>query len=135
MWEMEGFIVECGSYCVDNDTEDRMHTKMYGPLVLLLWKKAPTWGCGSSGWEVWGTRACTHATASLVLGPLHAGSLETSVSVHAHPTHIHCRKLTITIKRMFELLHARYPALSTQKVVNVQYLEWLDTNMLDDARC
>lgn len=88
MWEMEGFIVECGSYCVDNDTEDRMHTKMYGPLVLLLWKKAPTWGCGSSGWEVWGhpslhPRHSEHrfgATTRWVVGDLGVGAR----TPHAH---------------------------------------------------
>ena len=38
------------------------------------------------------------------------------------------------IKRIFELRHTKYPRAGPRKVVQIQYLEWPDMNVPDDAK-
>lgn len=122
--EVEGLTVKCGSYWVEDEGRERI----FGPLTLKLiskislaelWRgtqtQIPPAGDGFFG------SAIPHTSARLVdLGPL--------------SPHRRRRKSVTTIKRTFELSHSRYPHLGSRKMVQLQYLEWPDMNVPDDAR-
>ncbi|KAF9457471.1 hypothetical protein BDZ94DRAFT_1301884 [Collybia nuda] len=143
--EVEGSMVKCGSYWVDDGDEDRekKYTRTYGPLTLKLLKKEGLPGAmdlldeRERGYQ-------THEAPSAggffgVAAPQrtfgshpHAAAFANSTSTR--PTSTRRRKPITTIKRTFELSHARYPAGGVRRVVHLQYLEWPDMNVPDDAR-
>jgi protein tyrosine phosphatase len=177
--EVEGSMVKCGSYWVDDDTEDKERTRTYGPLTLRLVKKEglpggvdllderekgyPQREMQQTGGGFFGATAPDHFAGPHAFGghphaaafasspnnmsttptrmgttPTRMGS--TSARMDATSTRMDTtpiprrRKPPTTIKRTFELTHARYPHLGARRVVHLQYLEWPDMNVPDDAR-
>lgn len=118
--EVEGLAVKCGAYWVEEEGRERS----FGPLTLKLVSKVslPEHGPQTQGSGFFGA-AIPHRSE-----PSHPLSTD-PLSAHRHR-----RKPITTIKRTFELSHGRYPHVGARKVVQLQYLEWPDMNVPDDAR-
>ncbi|KAF9535790.1 hypothetical protein CPB83DRAFT_842337 [Crepidotus variabilis] len=146
--EVEGAMVKCGSYWTDAE---------FGPLRLKLVGTeglAPTdledeEGAGGGG-RGNGPRTAhpgffgdvDNSNSNLNISTTTSGAKSSkkfplSANPHLHSyrsRQSHMAPRSSTVKRTFELSHVGYPAAPPRRIVHLQYLEWPDMNVPDDAR-
>ncbi|KAF4572422.1 hypothetical protein EYR36_006927 [Pleurotus pulmonarius] len=109
---IEGGMIKCGAYWAE---------ERFGPLRLKLVSES-----GKEGGEVDPSSTPSNpfdAAAAAATGP-------SSSSTSASPK----SPKQSTIRREFELRHAKYPRAGTRRIIQLQYLEWPDMNVPDDPR-
>ncbi|KAF7972561.1 hypothetical protein HWV62_17678 [Athelia sp. TMB] len=123
--EIEGAMVKCGNYWTDSTTA-------FGPLVLTLVStttNAPA--PAAAPFNLTLPAAKNSAPAPSAGGffdppPAHANTAQEGGGA-APPS-------GSTITRVFELRNTRFPGAGARRVTHLQYLDWPDMNVPDDAR-
>ncbi|KAJ3507779.1 hypothetical protein NMY22_g16824 [Coprinellus aureogranulatus] len=111
--EVEGAMVKCGSYWSDHE---------YGPLRLRLVSTSQT----HDKVEPEEPTGFFSAHAAVPSRPPVASSSTPRKAQHYHQG--------ATVRRVFELSHTGYENAKPRKIVHLQYLDWPDMNVPDDAR-
>lgn len=111
--EVEGAMVKCGSYWSDHE---------YGPLRLRLVSTSQTHATAEPE-EPTGFFSAHAAVPSRP--PTVVSSTPRKESHYNHGS---------TVRRVFELTHTGYKGAQPRQIVHLQYLDWPDMNVPDDAR-
>ncbi|KAG6820236.1 hypothetical protein H0H93_003599 [Arthromyces matolae] len=117
--EMEGQSIKCGSYWADTAARERK----FGMLNLTLISKV----------GLPGDVNLMHEALSATASPPAAGGFGFEIVDKGRGARRKGRRVT-TIRRTFKLEHRGYPNAGPREVVHLQYLEWPDMNVPDDAR-